>query len=171
MLDLFPSKKKRFEIDMAPLIDVVFLLLIFFMLTFAIQGQGLAISLPEGEETEKIESLRTVVKRYDAVLKPPTVAELLTQEEETEARELVENWQDTIEEDAAAKVVDEATTAEGAKNEAGADAATGEDAIGLAVVDRDPVRVELSHTVGRSRMEGSGLPLRSLLYLAEHFGC
>ena len=40
---------------MAPLIDVVFLLLIFFMLTFAIQGQGLAISLPEGEETQKEE--------------------------------------------------------------------------------------------------------------------
>jgi len=55
MLDLFPSKKKRFQIDMAPLIDVVFLLLIFFMLTFAIQGQGLAISLPEGEEAEKVE--------------------------------------------------------------------------------------------------------------------
>ena len=55
MLDLFPTRKKRFQIDMAPLIDVVFLLLIFFMLTFAIQGQGLAISLPEGEETEKVE--------------------------------------------------------------------------------------------------------------------
>ena len=55
MLDLFPSQKKRFEIDMAPLIDVVFLLLIFFMLTFAIQGQGLAISLPEGEKTQEEE--------------------------------------------------------------------------------------------------------------------
>ena len=55
MLDLFPSQRKRFQIDMAPLIDVVFLLLIFFMLTFAIQGQGLAISLPEGEETEEVE--------------------------------------------------------------------------------------------------------------------
>ena len=55
MLDLFPSRKKRFQIDMAPLIDVVFLLLIFFMLTLAIQGQGLAISLPEGEETDKVE--------------------------------------------------------------------------------------------------------------------
>ena len=54
MLDLFPSQRKRFQIDMAPLIDVVFLLLIFFMLTFAIQGQGLAINLPEGEETEKV---------------------------------------------------------------------------------------------------------------------
>ena len=55
MLNLFPSQRKRFQIDMAPLIDVVFLLLIFFMLTFAIQGQGLAISLPEGEETKKVE--------------------------------------------------------------------------------------------------------------------
>ena len=55
MLDLFLTRRKRFQIDMAPLIDVVFLLLIFFMLTFAIQGQGLAISLPEGEETEKVE--------------------------------------------------------------------------------------------------------------------
>ena len=55
MLDLFPSQRKRFQIDMAPLIDVVFLLLIFFMLTFAIQGQGLAISLPEGEEAEKVD--------------------------------------------------------------------------------------------------------------------
>ena len=63
MLDLFPSQKKRFQIDMAPLIVVVFLLLIFFMLTFAIQGQGLAISLPEGEETEKVEK-DIIVKIY-----------------------------------------------------------------------------------------------------------
>ena len=63
MLDLFPSRKKRFQIDMAPLIDVVFLLLIFFMLTFAIQGQGLAISLPEGEETEKVE--KDIVVKID----------------------------------------------------------------------------------------------------------
>ena len=63
MLDLFPPQKKRFEIDMAPLIDVVFLLLIFFMLTFAIQGQGLAISLPEGEETQKLE--KDVIVKID----------------------------------------------------------------------------------------------------------
>ena len=60
MLDLFPRHKKRFEIDMAPLIDVVFLLLIFFMLTFAIQGQGLVISLPEGEETQRVEKDITI---------------------------------------------------------------------------------------------------------------
>ena len=63
MLDLFPSQRKRFQIDMAPLIDVVFLLLIFFMLTFAIQGQVLAISLPEGEETEKVE--KDIVVKID----------------------------------------------------------------------------------------------------------
>ncbi len=48
---------------MAPLIDVVFLLLIFFMLTFAIQGQGLAIRLPEGAETQKME--KAVVVKID----------------------------------------------------------------------------------------------------------
>ena len=64
MLDLFPSQRKRFQIDMAPLIDVVFLLLIFFMLTFAIQGQGLAISLPEGEETEKVE--KDIIVKIDS---------------------------------------------------------------------------------------------------------
>jgi len=63
MLDLFPSHKKRFEIDMAPLIDVVFLLLIFFMLTFAIQGQGLAISLPYGEETQKV--VKDIIVKID----------------------------------------------------------------------------------------------------------
>ena len=63
MLGLFPSRRKRFQIDMAPLIDVVFLLLIFFMLTFAIQGQGLAISLPEGEESEKVD--KDIVVKID----------------------------------------------------------------------------------------------------------
>ena len=52
MLNLSQKNIKRYGIDMTPLIDVVFLLLIFFMLTFAIQGQGLAISLPQGAETE-----------------------------------------------------------------------------------------------------------------------
>ena len=40
-------QKKKFRVDMAPLIDVVFLLLIFFMLTFAIQGKGMDLSLPQ----------------------------------------------------------------------------------------------------------------------------
>ena len=53
MLNLSQTNVKRYGIDMTPLIDVVFLLLIFFMLTFAIQGQGLTISLPQGVETEQ----------------------------------------------------------------------------------------------------------------------
>ena len=53
MLNLCQTNVKRYGIDMTPLIDVVFLLLIFFMLTFAIQGQGLTISLPQGAETEQ----------------------------------------------------------------------------------------------------------------------
>ena len=50
-------QKKKFRVDMAPLIDVVFLLLIFFMLTFAIQGKGMDLTLPPGSagdsQTEK----------------------------------------------------------------------------------------------------------------------
>ena len=70
MLDLSPPPRRRFEIDMAPLIDVVFLLLIFFMLTFAVQGQGMAINLPQGEETseEKVEKDLTIkIDRDDNV--------------------------------------------------------------------------------------------------------
>ena len=41
-------KRRRFRVDMASLIDVVFLLLIFFMLTFAMQGKGMDLTLPQG---------------------------------------------------------------------------------------------------------------------------
>src|SRR5256885_825677 len=40
------------------------------------------------------------------------------------------------------------------------DAVAGIEAVGLAVVDRDPVRVELRHAVGRARIEGSRFALR-----------
>jgi biopolymer transport protein ExbD len=48
MLSIGRENHKRFKPDLAPLIDVVFLLLIFYMLTFAIPGQGLEIKLPSG---------------------------------------------------------------------------------------------------------------------------
>ncbi len=48
---LIKPRRKLSRLDMAPLIDVVFLLLIFFMLTFAIQGQGIDISLPKGSSS------------------------------------------------------------------------------------------------------------------------
>jgi biopolymer transport protein ExbD len=50
---------------MAPLIDVVFLLLIFFMLTFAVQGQGMDISLPKGQSVETPSGESLVIKIGD----------------------------------------------------------------------------------------------------------
>ena len=41
MIEISKPERDRFQVDLAPLIDVVFLLLIFFMLTFAVAGQGL----------------------------------------------------------------------------------------------------------------------------------
>jgi biopolymer transport protein ExbD len=54
-MKLIKRRKKIFRIDIAPLIDVVFLLLIFFMLTFSVQGQGLDISLPGESSAAKQE--------------------------------------------------------------------------------------------------------------------
>lgn len=56
MLNIGKGNHKRFKPDLAPLIDVVFLLLIFYMLTFAIPGQGLDIKLPpDSTPVEKID--------------------------------------------------------------------------------------------------------------------
>ncbi|MBT3509863.1 MAG: biopolymer transporter ExbD [Nitrospina sp.] len=49
MIEINKPMRDRFQVDLAPLIDVVFLLLIFFMLTFAVAGQGIDLSLPQGE--------------------------------------------------------------------------------------------------------------------------
>ena len=49
--------------------------------------------------------------------------------------------------------------------------AASEDVVAFAVVHREPVRVELSHTVGAAGVEGRGFLLGNFLYLAEHFGC
>jgi biopolymer transport protein ExbD len=55
-------KRRRFRVDMAPLIDVVFLLLIFFMLTFAMQGQGMDLSLPQGSAASDSVEKPVIVK-------------------------------------------------------------------------------------------------------------
>jgi biopolymer transport protein ExbD len=65
MLNLSPTKVKRYGIDMTPLIDVVFLLLIFFMLTFAIQGQGLSISLPQASETDQKKTEKDIIVKIN----------------------------------------------------------------------------------------------------------
>ena len=43
-------------------------------------------------------------------------------------------------------------------------------AIGLAVVDRDPIGIKLCRRVRRARIERGGLPLRYLLRLTEQLG-
>src|SRR5262249_15129391 len=43
------------------------------------------------------------------------------------------------------------------------DAVAGEEPIGLAVIDRDPIGVELGHRIGRARVERRGLALWYLL--------
>jgi biopolymer transport protein ExbD len=65
MLNLSQTNIKRYGIDMTPLIDVVFLLLIFFMLTFAIQGQGLTISLPQGAKTEQKNEVKDLIVKIN----------------------------------------------------------------------------------------------------------
>ena len=50
------------------------------------------------------------------------------------------------------------------------DAAAGVEAVGLPVVDGDPVRVDLGRPVRGARIERRRLPLRRFLHLAEHLG-
>ena len=50
------------------------------------------------------------------------------------------------------------------------DAVAGVQAVGLAIIDGDPVGVNLGGAVGRARVERRGLALRNLLNLAEHLG-
>ena len=70
MIQDMSRQRKRTKFDIAPLIDVVFLLLIFFMLTFAIQGEGMDISLPEQKSVEyQVEERLTIKIRKDHTLK------------------------------------------------------------------------------------------------------
>ena len=50
------------------------------------------------------------------------------------------------------------------------DAVAGIHAVGFAVVDGDPVGVELGAGVGAARVEGGGFLLRDFLHQAEEFG-
>src|SRR5246127_1318555 len=51
------------------------------------------------------------------------------------------------------------------------DAVTGEHAIRLSVIYRDPVAVELGPAIGRARVERRRLPLRDLLHQTIQLGC
>ena len=62
MLNITKGNHKRFKPDLAPLIDVVFLLLIFYMLTFAIPAQGLDVKLPNGTSSNTPEEMPLVIR-------------------------------------------------------------------------------------------------------------
>ena len=55
-------KRTRLKPNMASLIDVIFLLLIFFMLTFSVQGQGMDLRLPDGQPSESKAEQNLVVQ-------------------------------------------------------------------------------------------------------------
>jgi biopolymer transport protein ExbD len=65
-MKIIKYKKNQYKLDMAPLIDVVFLLLIFFMLTFAIQGQAMDIKLPQGQSTSNPVQQKDITIRISA---------------------------------------------------------------------------------------------------------
>jgi len=54
-------KRPTLSIDMAPLIDVVFLLLIFFMLTSSFMPPSVPLTLPQASSKESTDSAKVVV--------------------------------------------------------------------------------------------------------------
>ena len=58
------SKRRRVEtsLNVAPLVDIVFLLLIFFLLTSTFMQPGIELTLPEARNSETQESEETVVQ-------------------------------------------------------------------------------------------------------------
>ena len=56
MIKLARPKRESFRLDITPLINIVFLLLIFFMLTSSATNQGLDVELPDAESAERINS-------------------------------------------------------------------------------------------------------------------
>ncbi len=56
MVKFTHKKRDSFRLDITPLINIVFLLLIFFMLTSSSANQGLEVELPDSATAEKINS-------------------------------------------------------------------------------------------------------------------
>ncbi|MCA9484194.1 MAG: biopolymer transporter ExbD [Nitrospina sp.] len=54
MIQMNAKKRESFRLDITPLINIVFLLLIFFMLTSSAVNQGLDVDLPDAETAERI---------------------------------------------------------------------------------------------------------------------
>jgi len=61
-MDFIRAKKTSLSLDMAPLIDIVFQLLIFFMLTSSFQHPALKLTLPEATPKDRKEPERIVIQ-------------------------------------------------------------------------------------------------------------
>jgi biopolymer transport protein ExbD len=71
MIDFNSSKKKRStEVNLTPMIDIIFNLLIFFLITAVISQKGLNLKLPESSTAEKRpkKSLEITVTKDEAIL-------------------------------------------------------------------------------------------------------
>ena len=62
MIKIQNTRKKNLELDLIPLINIVFLLLIFFMLTSSSISSALKTDLPEARSSEKIQNKNHVLK-------------------------------------------------------------------------------------------------------------
>ena len=96
MIEFMRRQRKRSKFDVAPLIDVVFLLLIFFMLTFAIQGEGMDINLPEGQASFLRREYTCRVGERRALRRPLPCGLPQTYFTRDITRELRGRWEDVI---------------------------------------------------------------------------
>lgn len=62
MIKIQTYRKKNLELDLIPLINIVFLLLIFFMLTSTSISSSLKANLPEARSSHKIQNKNHVLK-------------------------------------------------------------------------------------------------------------
>ncbi len=62
MIKIETTHKKNLELDLIPLINIVFLLLIFFMLTSTSVSSSLKTNLPEARSSQKIQNKNHVLK-------------------------------------------------------------------------------------------------------------
>ena len=79
MIDVQPTRTPDVSLNITPLIDIVFLLLIFFMLTaFFIQPEGLSIKLPTagGDPVDVKDELVVVIKAKGHILVADRILDL-----------------------------------------------------------------------------------------------
>jgi len=70
-----PNENEGFNINMMPLIDIIFNLLIFFMITAAISTKGINLDLPEAESSEKLpsKSWEITINEHEQIILNKTV--------------------------------------------------------------------------------------------------